>query len=99
MTTTIQAGARKNAASSPNPNRGASILAPLNDIAARSSSLVANHEARFTVKGQPHELARYFFIGPKGGDRPIRLGIRTGKFDFPPARTTHGIIPTSRNNP
>lgn len=78
MTTTTQATARKNAGALANSNRGASILAPLNDIAARSSSLVANHEAHFSVKGKTHELPRYFFIGPKGGDRPIRLGLFAG---------------------
>ena len=54
------------------------LLAPLENIAARSPSLVANHGAQFTSGGQGYELPRYLFIGPKGGDDAIRLGIFAG---------------------
>jgi murein peptide amidase A len=56
----------------------AELLAPLERIAARSPSLVASHGAQFTSAGQDYELPRYLFIGPKGGDDAIRLGIFAG---------------------
>lgn len=53
----------------------ADLLAPLEKIAANSVNLVANHDARFDVNGATHMLPRYLFVGPRGGDTPIRLGI------------------------
>ena len=53
----------------------AELLEPLELIAANSVSLIANHGARFHVNGEPYELPRYLFLGPKGGDDPIRIGI------------------------
>lgn len=54
------------------------LLAPLDQIAVESPSLVANHGAQFKSDGQTYELPRYLFIGPKGGDDTIRLGIFAG---------------------
>ena len=54
------------------------LLAPLERIAARSPSLVANHGANFESGGETHELPRYLLIGPKGGDEPIRIGLFAG---------------------
>ena len=54
------------------------LLAPLDQLAAGSSSLVANHGAQFKSDGQTYELPRYLFIGPKGGDDTIRLGVFAG---------------------
>jgi murein peptide amidase A len=56
----------------------AALLAPLDQIAAQSSNLVANHEARFEAGGETYEMPRYLFVGPKGGDTPIRVGIFAG---------------------
>jgi hypothetical protein len=56
----------------------ADLLAPLEQIAANSSHLVANHEARFEADGTAYELPRYLFAGPKGGEMPIRIGIFAG---------------------
>jgi hypothetical protein len=56
----------------------ADLLAPLEQIAAHSPNLVANHHARFEVNGESYELPRYLFVGPRGGDTPIRLGIFAG---------------------
>jgi hypothetical protein len=56
----------------------ADVLAPLEAIAKNSPNLVANHEARFDAKGEHYELPRYLFVGPRGGDTPIRLGIFAG---------------------
>ena len=53
----------------------AELLEPLEIIASNSASLIANHAAHFEVNGEPYQLPRYLFIGPKGGDDPIRIGI------------------------
>jgi hypothetical protein len=51
------------------------LLSPLDKIAAQSPNLVANHEAMFEASGENYILPRYLFVGPKGGDAPIRVGI------------------------
>jgi predicted deacylase len=56
----------------------AELLAPLEQIAASSPNLVANHDARFEVDGEAYVLPRYLFVGPRGGDTPIRIGIFAG---------------------
>jgi hypothetical protein len=56
----------------------AELLAPLEQIAANSPNLVANHEARFELNGESYLLPRYLFVGPRGGDTPIRIGIFAG---------------------
>jgi protein MpaA len=56
----------------------ADLLAPLEKIAASSPNLVANYDAKFEVNGKTCELPRYLFIGPRGGDTPIRIGIFAG---------------------
>jgi len=64
----------------PQPSRRdlAELLAPLEKIAADSPNLVANHEAKFDTNGESYELPRYLFVGPRGGDTPIRVGIFAG---------------------
>ena len=54
------------------------LLAPLDQIAVDSPNLVANHGAQFTSGDETHEMPRYLFIGPKGGDDMIRVGIFAG---------------------
>jgi protein MpaA len=54
------------------------LLAPLDKITATSPNLVANYEAHFESNGERYELPRYLFVGPKGGDTPIRIGIFAG---------------------
>lgn len=56
----------------------AALLAPLDQIAVHSPNLVANYEAKFDADGETYELPRYLFVGPKGGDTPIRIGIFAG---------------------
>lgn len=61
------------------PHRSiADVLAPIEEIAKSSPNLVANHDARFEVDGELYELPRYLFVGPRGGDTPIRVGIFAG---------------------
>jgi murein peptide amidase A len=54
------------------------VMAPLERLAARSPSLLANHGAMFVSGGESYELPRYLFIGPKGGGEPIRIGLFAG---------------------
>ncbi|HVM51315.1 MAG TPA: M14 family metallocarboxypeptidase [Candidatus Acidoferrum sp.] len=54
------------------------LLAPLERIAASSTSLVSNHGANFEVGGQSYELPRYLFLGPRGGGDTLRVGIFAG---------------------
>ncbi len=56
----------------------AELLAPLEKIAVDSPNLVANHDARFEADGETYVLPRYLFVGPRGGDMPIRIGIFAG---------------------
>jgi hypothetical protein len=70
----------KQAAKAPSTHRRsiADLLAPLERIAAKSPNLIANHEARFEFGGETYTLPRYLFVGPRGGDTPIRVGIFAG---------------------
>ena len=53
----------------------ARLVAPLDEIAVNSPSLLVNRGAVFESAGKVYELPRYLFIGPRGGDVPLRLGI------------------------
>ncbi len=55
-----------------------SLLTALEQMAAGSSSLVADHGAMFKSGTQAYELPRYLFIGPKGGGEPVRVGLFAG---------------------
>jgi hypothetical protein len=68
-------------AAQPPPARRRSIadlLAPLDQLAAQSPNLVVNREAQFDNGDGTYTLPRYLFVGPKGGDTPIRIGIFAG---------------------
>ncbi len=67
------------------------LLLPLQRIAARSSRLIANHGARFEHDGGIYELPRYIFVGPKGGDDPLRIGLFAGVHGDEP-EGTHALI-------
>jgi hypothetical protein len=54
------------------------LLAPLDSIARKSASLIVNRDSRFECDGECYTLTSYLFIGPKGGDAPIRIGIFAG---------------------
>lgn len=56
----------------------ADALQPLDQLASKSPNLIANHGASFELQGEAYELPRYLFIGPAGGDDPIRIGIFAG---------------------
>ena len=53
-------------------------IAPLEALAGSSPNLVASHELHFDLAGETHVLPRYIYLGPRGGDRPIRIGVFAG---------------------
>ncbi len=67
----------------PRPNQGprrpvADVLSPLDNLALGSPNLLTNRTERFQVADGALQLPRYVFIGPKGGDEPIRVGLFAG---------------------
>jgi murein peptide amidase A len=67
-------------AKKPSPSRRsiAELLAPLDALVATSPSFVRQTGNSFEIDGERYELPRYLFIGPKGGDAPIRIAIFAG---------------------
>src|SRR5437762_2133190 len=64
-----------------NPSRRpaiADVLAPLNELARSSCSLIAAEGGKFETLQQSCEVSRYLFLGPKGGSDTIRLGLFAG---------------------
>jgi hypothetical protein len=61
----------------PAPRAVAEVLAPLDALAAKSASLIANRAGKLNIEGASYELPRYLFIGPRSGD-PIRIGLFAG---------------------
>jgi len=53
-------------------------LAPLESLAVSSPNLVARRELQFDLAGEAYVLPRYVYLGPQGGDRPIRIGVFAG---------------------
>ena len=51
------------------------LLAPLETLAGQSPNLLSKPLAPFYSDGAGFEIPRYLFIGPRGGDDPIRIGI------------------------
>jgi hypothetical protein len=56
----------------------ADLLAPLERIAADSSRLIGNYGGSFEIDGEACKLPRYLFLGPRGGDDAIRIGLFAG---------------------
>ena len=78
MPTTLLAHPQTHRSLAPHRRSLADLLAPLDHLAGHSANLVVNHDARFKAGGETYALPRYLFVGPKGGDTPIRLGIFAG---------------------
>jgi hypothetical protein len=74
----IVSSSRTESASKAQRRSIAEVLEPLDRLAARSVNLIADHGVRFEASGEGYEFPRYLFIGPKGGDEPIRIGIFAG---------------------
>ena len=64
----------------PAPSRRsiADILTPIDLLAAESVNFVGQTALAFERLGEKYELPRYLFLGPKGGDTPLRIGIFAG---------------------
>jgi murein peptide amidase A len=56
----------------------ADLLAPLDALTVASPNFVRQAIHSFEIAGEHYELPRYLFIGPKGGDAPIRIAIFAG---------------------
>jgi len=56
----------------------ADLLAPLDELAADSSNFVAGTIGEFERGNKQYKIPRYVFVGPKGGDTPIAIGIFAG---------------------
>jgi murein peptide amidase A len=54
------------------------ILDPLDATAITSPNLVTNRAERFQITDGTLQLPRFTFIGPRGGDEPIRIGLFAG---------------------
>lgn len=67
------------------------LLAPLDKIATTSPNLVTNFEAHFESNGGDYVLPRYLFVGPRGGDTPIRVGVFAGVHGDEP-EGAHAIV-------
>ncbi|MFA6543941.1 MAG: succinylglutamate desuccinylase/aspartoacylase family protein [Limisphaerales bacterium] len=51
------------------------VLAPLDDIAARSTNLIRKPLGEFESEGRIYSLSRYVYLGPQGGGDTLRIGI------------------------
>src|SRR5258706_9779730 len=67
------------------------FLAPLNHLARTSPNFLAKSAGHFESEGQGYEIPRYVFVGPKGGDNPIRIGIFAAIHGDEPAGA-HAIV-------
>ncbi len=53
----------------------ARLVRPLHEIAVNSPNVLVNRGASFEVEERMWELPKYLFVGPRGGDAPLRLAI------------------------
>jgi hypothetical protein len=68
------------------------ILAEVDQRAARSSSMLAKPFGEIpNVDGNTLSLPRYLFVGPRGGDDPIRIGVFAG-IHGDQSETVHAIV-------
>jgi protein MpaA len=67
-------------AKNPSPSRRSitDLLAPLDALVAASPSFVRQTGSNFEIEGERYDLPRYLFLGPQGGDAPIRIAIFAG---------------------
>lgn len=67
-------------AKNPSPSRRSivDLLAPLEELVEHSPNFVSQSGGSFEIDGERYELPRYLFIGPRGGDAPIRIAIFAG---------------------
>jgi len=75
---TVSFGTSVTRSVTPTPRSVATLLAPLDQLAATSPRLMAKPGATFSSGGEIWELPRYSFVGPQGGDEPLRIGLFAG---------------------
>ena len=56
----------------------ADLVAPLEKLAETSPNVLSRPLPSFEVAGASYFLPRYLFVGPKGGDDPIRIALFAG---------------------
>jgi len=54
------------------------LLEPLNHIAEKSPRFLSRNTGYFESDKRGYSLPHYVFLGPKGGDEPIRIGLFAG---------------------
>lgn len=62
----------------------AELLAPLDELAAKSANLLARPIGQFERDGRRYEIPRYVFVGSQGGDTAIPVGIFAGIYGDEP---------------
>src|SRR6266404_6271050 len=65
----------------------ASILATIDVLTRDSASLTASELGPFEVEGAAYTLPRLLYLGPQGGDAPLRLGLFASIHGDEPAGT------------
>src|SRR4051794_6743123 len=79
MKTMLTVKASKTEAAASNPQRSiSSALAPVEKLCENSVNLVRKPLPPFVSGGREHFIPRYLFIGPKGGNDPLRVGLFAG---------------------
>lgn len=63
----------------------ASFLAVVESVTHDSDSLMGSGLGPFEINGEAYSLPRLLFLGPQGGDTPLRLGVFTGLHGDEPA--------------
>lgn len=54
------------------------LLSPLDRLVAKSTNLTSSPIGRFSHAGEDYEMARYVYLGNRGQEAPIRIGIFAG---------------------
>lgn len=87
QTTKKRIAAKSRAAAPFRPRSSSRLLEPLQAIARNSASLLVDKAGSFEAQEKHHAIDRAIFIGPQGGDEPIRIGIFAGIHGDEPAGT------------
>jgi murein peptide amidase A len=67
------------------------LLAPLQERAMHSPSLLDKPMSKFEIGGEDYSVPRFLFLGPQGGAEPIRIGIFAAIHGDEPA-TASGLV-------
>ena len=67
------------------------LMAPLDRLSAKSTSLIVNYKASFETNGQTYILPRFLYLGPRGGDESTRIGLFAGLRGNEP-EGTHALV-------